>query len=294
MNDEQDRFRPPDPRQQRLVALLYGELTDADAEATRREIDADPDLRRAWEEIRDAREALGELGVEAAGPAPAWSPLAEGSSLRSIGDSFQRRRQPGPQPSPQPGRQPGAHRRHRLRELALGSAWGVAAAAVLLLALGLARFRVERVENGLAFRVGATRATGGALPGAVAGHGAGAAEPAVTAAYGFPTPEPVYVTRDELSDYSAEIGRRLAVLLDDHARRRDTETAAWMQIAIEEMSRRQARDYGDLRYQIQQVGIGLARGQYRANEQIDWLLRLDRGEQGAPAVVPVNKEGDTP
>ncbi len=40
------------------------------------------------------------------------------------------------------------------RRLLTGSAWGVAAAALLLLALGLARFRVERVDHGFAFTVG--------------------------------------------------------------------------------------------------------------------------------------------
>jgi hypothetical protein len=282
MNDDQISPGPPDPWAERLIALLYDELSPGEAQAVRREIDANADLRRSWEEVQTAREALGALAHEELGAAPAWVSAGVRVSDRR-GRGFPSRRS-----------RPAARPRDRVRDLVSGSAWGLAAAALLLLTLGLARFRVERVENGLTFYAGTGPLKSTATPEAAPGRDAGPAAPAFTAVRSIPSDELPYVTRDELRAYAAELSRRMAVLLDDRARRRDAATTAWLQVAFEEMSRRQACDYGDLRYRLEQVGIGLAQGQSRANEQIDWLLRLDRREQDLPALVPVTEEGDTP
>jgi hypothetical protein len=257
MSDHQDYAASADPRHERLVALLYGELPAEEADALRVEIDRDSGLRRDWEEIRSAREALASLLAaepvrgawwDAMDTAPARRPVAA-HGWRPITD---------PRVSSLP------RRRHRLRRMLTGSAWGVAAAAIILLVLGLARFRVERLDHGLALTVGAESAAAS------------------------------YVTREELGGFGTELGRNLAVFLDQRATQREAEMAAWMQLAFQEVSRRQSVGYGDLRGRIEEVGIGLARGQYDANERINLLLRQDRGELESPALVPVIEEGDVP
>jgi hypothetical protein len=300
MSDDHDNPAPADPRHERLVGLLYGELRSEEADALRLEIDRDPSLRRDWEEIRSAREALASLPAvepargaswDAMDAAPARLPVA-GQGWRPIADlRVSSRLRIG----------------ERLRRLLTGSAWGVAAAAVLLLTLGLARFRVERVDHGFAFTLGAEGAglggshgivRGGSGPAPVGGNGAfgGIAGLAGTVAGGeiATLRSASYVTREELRDFGTELSRGLAVFLDQRAGQRDAEMAAWMQIAFQEISRRQSVGYGDLRGRIEDVGIGLARGQYDANERINLLLREDRGEPNSPALVPAVEEGEMP
>ncbi len=296
LSDEQDAS---DSRRERLVALLFGELSAEEADALGLEIARDPGLRRDWEEIRVAREALASLPAVEPVPGGAWEPLEAASVRRAA----HRREVPGA------GGRDSSHPRaaDRIRRLLAGPAWGVAAVALLLLALGLARVRVERVDRGIAFTLGPGAAgTGGGsfgsrgAPPPVPAGGNGAfgdianlAGTTVRQDLAIP-PAASYVTRAELRDFGTELSRSLAIFLDQRAGRRDAEMAAWMQVVFEEMSRRQSAGYGDLRGRIEEVGIGLARGQYDANERINLLLREDRGQRIAPAVVPVREEGESP
>jgi hypothetical protein len=265
MSDHQDNPAPADPRHERLVALLYGELTADEAEALRLEIDCDSGLRRDWEEIRSAREALASLPAVEPVRGTSWD-VMDAAPMRSSAAARARRpaTDQGWRPIADPRVSSLPRRRHRLRRLLTGSAWGVAAAALLLLVLGLARFRVERVDHGFAFTVGAESAS--------ASH----------------------VTREELRDFGTELSRSLAVFLDQRAGQREAEMAAWMQVAFQEVSRRQSVGYGDLRGRIEEVGIGLARGQHDANERINLLLRQDRRKPDSPALMPVIEEGEVP
>jgi hypothetical protein len=306
MNDHQDGPIPADPRHARLVALLYGELLSEEADALRFEIDRDPGLRRDWEEIRSAREALALL--------PAVEPI-RGTWWDEIDAARSRRPAAGPGWRPIADPRGSSHPRigDRLRRLFIGSAWGVAAAALLLLALGLARFHVERLDRGFAFTVGPQSVEsgdghrivrGGSRPAPVGGNDAvggnaglvGLAGLAGTAKGGdlATLRSASYVTREELRNFGTELGRSLAVILDQRAGQRDAEMAAWMQTAFQEVSRRQSVGYGDLRGRIEEVGIGLARGQYDANERINLLLREDRWEPNSPALVPAIEEGEIP
>jgi hypothetical protein len=299
-NDDLDNTAPADPRHERLVALLYGEMLSEEADALRLEIERDSGLRRDWDEIRSAREALASL--------PAVEPV-RGASWDAMDAATARRPAAGQRWRPTADRRVSSPLRigHRLRRLLTGSAWGVAAAALLLLVLGLARFRVQRVDHGFVFTLGAegaglggSRGIVGGGPGPVptAGNGAmgGIAGLAGTVAGGdLATLRPVsHVTREELRDFGTELSRGLAVFLDQRAEQRDAEMAAWMQIAFQEISRRQVFGYGDLRGRIEEVGIGLARGQYDAKERINLLLREDRGEPISPALMPVIEEGEIP
>jgi hypothetical protein len=183
----------------------------------------------------------------------------------------------------------------------------VAVAALLLLALGLTRFRVERVDHGLAFTLfgpgngpmggqGIVQGGPGPAPTGGSGRSGGVNDLAGTVAGGdlATLRSASYVTRAELRDFTTELSRSLVVLLDQRAGQRDTQMAAWMQSAFEEVSRRQSAGYGELRGRIEEVGIGLARGQYDANERINLLLRQDRGQPNAPVLVPAIEEGESP
>jgi hypothetical protein len=302
MNDQQDRPTPADPRHERLVALLYGELSSAEAEALRLEIDRDPGLGRDWEEIRSAREALGSLPDVEPIPGASWDAM-DGAFVRRPASGLGRR----PIASLRSNARPRARIRDRIRRLLAGPAWGAAAAALVLLVLGLARFRVERVDHGFAFTVGAgsaelesTRgiARGGPGPAPAGNRGplgdvAGLTGTVAGGEIGT-VRSASYVTREELRGFATDLSRNLAVVLDQRAGQRDADMAAWMQTAFQEISRRQTAGYGDLRGRIEQVGIGLARGQYDANERINLLLREDREQPDSPALVPVNQKGEIP
>jgi len=308
MNDQADNPAPADPRCERLVALLYGELAGAEADALRLEIARDPALRRDWEAIRSAREALATLPAVEPVRVGAWSPLDAAPARDSDRGRDWRPVRGRDQPPGAGGRVPSPGRsRDRFRRLLQGPAWGVAAAALLILVLGLARFRVERVDHGFAFTLGveehgtgsdhaAVRAASPAVPAGANGPFADVADLAGTVAgQDIATPRSAsYVTRAELRDFGTELSRDLALFLDQRAGKRDAELAAWMQVAFQDLSRRQTAGYGDLRGRIEEVGIGLARGQYDANERINLLLREDRGQLTAPAVVPVIEEGEFP
>jgi anti-sigma factor RsiW len=57
-----NKFGPLDPRIDKLVALLYGELPETEAREVRAMIEADPGLRHEWEELQGTREMLRKRG----------------------------------------------------------------------------------------------------------------------------------------------------------------------------------------------------------------------------------------
>ncbi|MBD3161624.1 MAG: hypothetical protein GF346_05280, partial [Candidatus Eisenbacteria bacterium] len=64
--------RPPDgpldPRREKLIGLLYGELSEAEEKEIRREIAGDATLRRDFEELVATRQLLGEWKIEEESP----------------------------------------------------------------------------------------------------------------------------------------------------------------------------------------------------------------------------------
>jgi len=287
MNDQ-----PLDPRLQRLIALLYGELSAEEERTLRLEIEGDPSLREEWEALVATRGFLGQWEEEEPSPGFVF--------VKEEGATVAGRLRAG--------------WKETLRRLALGSSWGIAAAAVLVAALALGHFRVERVAGGLAFRFGeAGRSVPSPAPGPSASDGLAmrpgedalfASGPGRNAPGGVPVvpatsegtgpAQPAYLTREEFQAYTAGMTQTMLALLNEYGQRRDRETVAYLQAAWTEIQRRQGEDYQDLRQRIETVGLGLAREQYSTNAQLDLLM--DQNRQGGIRPVrqqaPAAEEGD--
>jgi phytoene dehydrogenase-like protein len=84
------------------------------------------------------------------------------------------------------------------------------------------------------------------------------------------------MTREEFDAYSAGVARTMTALLNEYGKRRDSEIAGVLQIALSDLADRQNRDYRDLKGRIENVAQGLADEQFRTNLQVDYLLREDQ------------------
>jgi anti-sigma factor RsiW len=125
-----------DPRKDKLIAFLYGELSDADAREVEKMLAEDLELRREFEELREMRSLLGEWEIEEKTPGFVLVDT-EASSGRRAG-----------------GVRPLGTRGLAQRIASSRAWWGLAAAACLLIVLGASGFRIERVNGGVAFRFG--------------------------------------------------------------------------------------------------------------------------------------------
>jgi hypothetical protein len=277
--------QPMDPRAERLIALLYGELPQAEETALRREIEMDPALKAQWEELVGTRSLLG--GWEISEPAPGFVFVGQGEAKSNPVRALRR------------------GWREMLQKAAVRASWGfaVAAAAVLLLALG--HFRVEKVNGGLAFRVGAEHAplspVGQPLeplaarpllttPGAMESPLTLASQEAPSAAGS----EKLYMTKDEFRAYSAGMAQTMMALLNDYSRQRDQDVVNLVRAAYTGMERKQTQDYDDLRTRIEAFGLGLARQQYNTDARLDLLTRQSQEGilQPANETAPTGGEGE--
>jgi len=268
-----------DPRIQKLMASLYGELSEEEERAFQAELADDDALRAEWEELRDARVFL-----------KAWEAEEPGQSFVFV----------------EPARTPASGRRgpaagggwfRRLGGLLPPSAWGFAGATAALTVLILAGFRVDRVENGVAFRFGeptrTARVAGTMTPGdRLSPPGQGAAYPRVLSPSGtgvLPAAADGYVTQAQLDAYTARLLTTMTSVLGDFEQKRNGELAYVLQSFYQDLSSRQLQSYDELRGQIQGVGLGLMAEQTKANARLESLV----GRNDAPATVPVSQTPQT-
>lgn len=291
-----------DPRFEKLIALLYGELPDAEAADLRRQIESDPALKEEWDELTATRSILARWEIPETTPDFVFlkDPARDGAG--AAGRTASGRRTP---------------LRERIRRAFGIWSWGMAATAAIVLVLALTQFRVEQVPGGLAFRFGQEP-----LPGAgslQAENGRNERESVPSGALSLdspasprgatqPTDRPMadgpmagrtgrlvstgpddldtkYLTEEEFRAYVAGMTRTMVALFNEYGEQRDREMVAFVQAALGEVAKRHADDYQDLTGQIQTVGIGLAREQYETNSRVDLLL-----EQDSPArSLPVNE-----
>ncbi len=260
---------PLDPRIDKLIASLYGELPEAEERELQRLLAEDGALRAEWEELRATRALLKGWEVEEAPPNFVIVGGAVGAAPAHAAGALGRWRA-------------------RLARLAPAPAWGLAAAALFLGILALADFRVRRIEGGLAFGFGdraersapADDAPSTALP-------ARGEEPATTAdvvpvsGSGAATPAgaPPYFTRDEFKAYADGMARTMVALLNDYSSRRDKEVSRALVSLYQELNQKQTFAYDDLRDRIDAVGVGLVLEQTKTGAQLDDLL--DKSREGA-------------
>jgi hypothetical protein len=254
-----------DPRIDKMIAFLYGELPPAEEKAFRRLLEKDDALRAEWEELASTRGRLAAWKVEEHVPsfvlvdaAPKSKPVAAGgsSAWRRFLDS--------------------------LRPVAMSPAWGLAAAAMALVVLAAAGFRVERVPNGVAFRFGGSHApapAGEVLP------GVGSGQPLELAARPSAPPPgksglvPVsgsYLTQEEFNAYNSDLMNTLVSLLNRYDEQRDKETTELLQGLYAKINERQMYDYERTNRRIDALGAGLLLESNRSKSIDDVLQGADR------------------
>lgn len=248
-----------DPRIDKMIAFLYGELPPAEEKAFRRLLEKDDALRAEWEELSGVRQALGGWTVEEHVPSFVLvDPAARPAAARASGPTGWWRRVT-----------------EALRPMAMSPAWGLAAAAMALVVLAAAGFRVERVPQGFAFRFGGERPAEVALPGVGDGQplelssrpssGAPAGGAAIVPASG------TFVTEDEFARYNTELMTTLVQLLNRYDEQRDQETAELLRGLYAKMSERQLYDYERTNRRIDALGVGLIAEQGRTRSIEDIL-----------------------
>lgn len=252
-----------DPRIDKMVAYLYGELPESEERAFRRLLEKDDALRAEYEELAVTRETLGGWEVEERAPSfvlmEGGTPAAPRARRTPAGDGWWARFREG------------------FAGLAITPAWGLAAAAALLLVLAAGGFRVERVESGIAFRFGepATppaettppspeKAQG---PETMLASGRGATESGDS-----DLPPEAYLTRDDLETYDSNLMLTLAQLLNEYKRHNDRNVTEGFQSLYQQVTEQRAYDYEQLSGRIDLLGREL-------------LLETDRSARGFEEVL---------
>ena len=272
-----------DPRLEKLIALLYGELPDEEARELQAALASDAELRRTWEELNETREVLATLDPV---PAPDRAFLVD---------------TPAASPAPaEPSAPRGEGLGDRIRRWFGGGVarplWAAAAVLVVVAGLGLADFRVQRIDGGFALRFGeaAPAATVPVREGTLAdATDLGIANPAgsrslddgveVTPVAGGP-----FLTRDDLADYEAEMLKLVGAMFQDYERYRDAELAGIVRAMYSDMTDRQDQGYQDLRQQMEAMGLSMMLEQNESRQQLEKLINPEGGtepgtlDQGTP------------
>jgi hypothetical protein len=266
-----------DPRVDRMMAALYGELSESEARAFHRLLETDEGLRAEWEELRGMRQAIAGWEVkervprfvllEDAVPRRARAAEAKGGGLARWLAPFRALRGTG------------------------GFALVAAAAAGVAFLAAEARFE-RRLEArlGTESRELAQSTPSGGTPrqrpempieDLLARPGAGTDASPLVPASG------TYVTRAELEADRDEMLQSLAVLLNQYDQREDQETLDLLQAMYERINRQQLYDFRQLAGRVDNLGRELILSRSVAEQKIEDLLGPEQsresGAQGAPA-----------
>ena len=266
---------PLDPRHSRLVALLYEELPPDEEQVLRAELARDPALRAEWDELNVARDFLGAWEIEERTPSFVFmEPPTDSTSAA-----------PGPQ-----GIIRGGIGRRGKTVLAF-SGWGVAAAALLFVALAGRGARFERLDNGFALRFGnqaparpaaptstaemaALRQSGArerfGLTNGVPTDPAGHSLLSLTSAHaGGDEESEAFVTPAELDSHQDEMVNMVVHMLNEERARQDREWTSMLRSVYSDLNDRQFTGYRDLRGRIEAVNVGLMLGRSGAGTKSD-------------------------
>lgn len=261
-----------DPRRQKLVAALYGELSDEEELEFQALLAEDPGLREDWEELRQTRSLLA-----------GWTP--EQTSL-----GFEITAREAALRGPVVGKgssSPGFWT--RIRRGWTPPAWGFAGATATLVILILVGFRVDWVENGVMFRFGQGPETS-----SVSDPGAGISEardqegldlqridPPREGIRATPVSAVAPVTREEMDYYSAGMMQIMSEMLAEYRDKRNGELAYILGSLYEQLRSEQREQYDDLKARVEGVGLGLMVEQSRANARLEYLMSptSERGEK---------------
>ncbi len=259
---------PLDPRMEKLVALLYGELPAEEERLLRLQIESDPALRAEWEALGGTRRMMQAWENE---DAPPQFVFLQEEESRSAETRVVRPAMPW---------------RARLRGMLLGSGWAVAAAALVVAVLAVNDFRIVRQDGGLTFRFGAASEPVASSEPVLSSEPQGVPleavpmEPSIDRG-GSGDPRILqasapYLTREEFEVYNEGVARTIIGLLNEYGRQQEQEIAGVLTVAFGEMAAKHGQDYDDLRGRIEAIRLGLGGEQYRQGEQVDYLMNQNR------------------
>jgi hypothetical protein len=267
---------PLDPRRERLIALLYGELEAEEERRVRGEIESDERLRSDWEELQATRRMLQQWEVPDQPPNFVFVDEQESAARRVRSGIL-------------------GGWRGRLRGLAPATSWVFATAALIVVSLALTDFHVQRSNGTLTIGFGGPSKqqlalgepddldVSTAVP--IEGLRPGQRGPAQTVsdvAQGVaPAPSP-YVTREEFEAYNIGLTRTMVALLNEYDRQRDQDVRQFLQATFGGFADKQDRDYRDLRGRIEELTTGFSEEQYKDGVRIDYLMRQTQPGLVAP------------
>ncbi|MBM3287714.1 MAG: hypothetical protein FJY88_10260 [Candidatus Eisenbacteria bacterium] len=269
---------PLDPRLEKLVALLYGELSGDEERMLRRLIEEDDELRAHWEDLVASRSFLGTWDVTDQPPRFVFVDDDAGVESRPVAV---------------PGRVGWAA---RLRGVLTATPWAVSVAACLVAVLAVSGFRVTRTDAGFAFgfeRGQSPAARDGDLsrldpasgPLASSRMGReGTLEPGGRASAQQADERVPYFTKEEFDAYSTGMIQAVVALLNDYARQRDQQVAGYLQASLGDVVDRQTEDYNELRSRIEALNVGLLEERLRSRSNIDRIVGSLGGGSAAQAV----------
>jgi hypothetical protein len=267
-----------DPRIEKLIAMLYGELPEPEAQILRRDLEQDPALRAEWEELNGARSFLG-----------AWEMPEESPGFVFVTDPTK-----VTEANAAPRRRAGFL--DRIRSLVPAWSWGLAATATAVLVLAVNGFRIDKVDGGIAFRFGHENAKTPAIAESLAPDGVRgvpltsppsgrvasepvANEPVSTAPSmdaRSATPQNAYLTKEEFQAYTAGMTQTMVALLNEYGHQRDQEVSSALQIVLKNVTEKQTEDYRDLRGRFDAFATGLGQEQMTTRAQLGYLLEQTR------------------
>jgi len=235
---------PIDPKRERLIAYLYGEMTEEESKSFVRMLESDTTLRAEYEELRGAREILS--GWRVPEPTPSFVFLNETA-----------------------GRPKGAAwwKKFEFLRGAGGFGLGLATAAAVALVLAITGFHVEKLDGGLAFRFGEEKRN--VLPSSEALDRfelsnptrsaplefANGAKPAAPNAAAASSGE--YITRAEFEKMSNEMVGSIVDLLNEYGNHQNQEVTGVLQAMYAQLSDKQSRDSEEIRHRMSALGVEL-------------------------------------
>lgn len=245
-----------DPKHEKMIAALYGELSEDEEREFMASLSTDEALRAQWEELQAVRSFLKRAEVQDPTPSFVYVPPSEPLERFAAGNDAAGN----------------AHRRPwaRLRGLLRSPATGFALATTALVILLLAGLRVDRMADGVVVRFGPPPepaparvqiATGDLPPGVPLEPAADTRRGQVNGSSGYRVTQAsnaeAYVTRAELAAYMRRLVQMTEARLSEREQRYSGQMAFMARGLSDAMAERQQRDRNELNAQIEQVWMSL-------------------------------------
>jgi hypothetical protein len=270
--------QPLDPRQEQLIAALYGELSAEEEKAFFALLEADAELKREWDELNETRSFMSAAREgEEAGFEFEKTPESEGFTFDATAISGITPEQVYTQPD---RRGSWLAWLDLLRTPAVGFA-AVAAALVIMVLSGL---RVDTVNGGMLVHFGPLPTTTATIP--VGGVPGG--ESLVPTPMQFASSD--YVTREELMNYTQNLlnlsEARLISQQDEQQKNIVRSVAGF----YNEFNLQYNQNQQQTQEELAKIWFGLEGLERFSAQRLNAPVSLDNTPQVTPAILPANRE----